>query len=303
MSQLVLSFLKNPWVPKVLIVLLAIALGAVLYAKCSGPRVTIVERPGATVDRTVYVDKPVLTEKIVTKYVTDKREVEKVMMANAYLENQVTTLNETIAKLSTGGGGNVVYVEKPGPTKTIREMTFKDWRLDFKAVDDKAVYTLAQKFEVITVVGKDKQGKPFTTTKVLEIGPNLERTPLENVQAVTVQANTKDGGAHWFFHGSLQGGFAGVTTTDDKPSQAYGGVVGLKWLTRGYTKSAEDGVYSLLTPVAFLAKDIQEFGIQPIGFNVGRIPKQPFRDLWISPLVTFNTKGFSRFGASISATF
>ena len=303
MLNVILPFLKNKYVQFVVLILLAFGLGALTFRACAGPRVTVVERPGAVQERVVYVDKPVLTEKIVTKYVTDRAEVQKVLMENAYLENQVTHLNETITVLKAGGAGQIVYVDKPvpGETRTVREATFKDWRLDFKAVDTQATYTLNKKFETISTVGKDKQGKPFVTTKVLEVGPGDTKTLLTNTNAVTVIANTKDGKTHWFFTGSVQGGFAFATNAEG--AQAPGGVVGLKWLTKGYTKSAEDGVFALATPVVYLTKETQEVGVLPVSFNVGRIPKQPFRDLWVSPLLTFGSKGLSHYGAAIVATF
>lgn len=305
-KSILVSIAKSPTARQVFMLVLAACLGAFVYAKISGPRVTIVERPGAVQEKIVYVDKPVLTEKIVTKYVTDRVEVQKVMMENAYLENQVATLNETITRLKSTGSGQIVYVDRPvpGETRTVREGNFKDWRLNFTFAEDKANYTLDQQFETITVLGKDKQGKPFATTKVLEVGPGETRTPLTNVKATTVQANVKDAGKRWLFSASLQAGFAGTVQPSATTSKnAAGGVVGVKWLTRGYTKAAEDGVFSLLTPVVFLTKDVQEVGVLPISFNLGRVPKQPFRDLWVAPLVTFTGSGTGRVGFSILATF
>lgn len=298
-------FKTNSFARHALSIVLSVLLGAFLFWFFAGPRVTIVERPGPVQEKIVYVDKPVLVTKDVIKYLPppSRAEVEKVMMENAFLENKIASLNDTIAKLQTSGSGQIVYVDKPvpGTTQTVREATFKDWRLDFKAVDTKVDYTLTQKFEIINVAGKDKQGKAFVTSKLLEIGPGELRTPATNVSATTVVSSAESNGKSWFFRASIQGGFA-FTRDKDNKSQP-GGVVGVKWLTRGYTKAAEDGIYSLVTPVVYLGSNVQEIGVLPISFNIGRVPKQPFRDLWIAPLVAFGSQGASRYGVAMVATF
>jgi len=308
MLKLVVNLFKtNSFARHALSIVLSVLLGAFLFWFFAGPRVTIVERIGPVQEKIVYVDKPVLVTKDVIKYLPppSRAEVEKVMMENAFLQNQVASLNDTIATLKSTGSGQIVYVDKPvpGTTQTVREATFKDWRLDFKAEDTKADYTLTQKFEIINVAGKDKQGKPFVTSKLLEIGPGELRTPATNVSATTVISSAESNGKSWFFSAAIQGGFAFTRDTDGKSQP--GGVVGVKWLTRGYTKSAEDGIYALVTPVVYLGSNVQEIGLLPISFNVGRIPKQPFRDLWVSPLLTWSTKGtgLSHAGISLVATF
>lgn len=287
-------------------ILLAVGLTAGLFWWFLPPRTTIVERPGPTVEKIVYVDRPVLKTEYVTKYLDppSKLEVQKVMAENAFLENEVTRLNDTIAKLKSTGTGTIQYVEVPVPGQTVtrREATFKDWRLDFKAVDKVVNYTLDQKFEAVTSVGRDKQGKEFVNTKLLEIGPGETRTALENVKATTVIASATSNGKHWIFNGAIQGGFAFSYDIAAKKSVP-GGIIGVKWLTRGYTKAAEDGIFSVLTPAVYISSKVEP-ALLPVSVNFGRVPKQPFRDLWLSPLIGFTMSGgVSRYGVVFTGTF
>jgi len=279
-----------PWLYKgvigaCLLALLVVA-GFGVYSWFKGPKVEIVVKDNV---KTVYVDRPVITTKEVIKYVTDRAEVEKVLMENAYLQNQVVTLNETIAQLKTSGSGKVIYRDVPGPTKVVHETEFKDWRLHFLAQDESATYTLTQSFEAIATAGRDKEGKPFSSVKLFEIGPAGERFPMTNTQTTVVAATP--GGKGWFPGVNIQAG-AGITTDQGAV------VVGVRWLTRGYSKAAEDGVYSILTPVAFIGSKDKEVGILPISLNLGRLPHQPFKDLWLSPYVSSK-----RVGVAILATF
>jgi hypothetical protein len=304
-------FAKSPFARHALSILLAVSLGAGLFWYFGPPRVVIVDKPGPIQERTVYVDKPVLTEKTIVKYLPapSQAEVEKILAENKALKNQVIALNNTLATLATitmAGKENPTKVEPvpdpKNPAQMVNQVTFKDWRLDFKSVGNDTTYKLTQRFSANAVVTKDVDGKLGASVSLFEVGPKEERTPITNTKVTSIVADPGLGAKHWFFSPSIQAGFAYTYDLTTKKSLP-GGVIGLKWLTRGYTKAAEDGIYSILTPVAFISSTVEP-GVLPVMVNLGRIPHQPFKDLWVGPLVGFTTKGgMSRYGVVFTGTF
>jgi hypothetical protein len=192
-----------------------------------------------------------------------------------------------------------VFVTTPGAP----EAHFKDWRLTFDATASQTTYQLDQKFEAIAAIGKDKDGKPVVKTRLFEIGPGETRTEMSDASTIVVSATPNP--KKWRLSGSIQAGFGGSYDTGAKKGVS-GGVVGLQWLKRGTSKAAEDNTLSLLTPVAFISPGVIEPGLLPASINLGRIPKQPFKDLWASPLIAFGKApnvSPTRFGFVLTATF
>ena len=256
------------------------------------------------VENIKYVDVPV--DKIVVKnipvFIRDQVEVKKLLTEAAAAKNEIRTLTETIAILRTTTVAppetRTVFVETPGAP----EAHFKDWRLTFDATPAQTVYQLNQRFESIAAIGRDRAGKPVVQTKLFEIGPGELRTPLTEASTIVVSATPNP--RRWFLNGAVQAGL-GYTRDIAAGTNSSGGVVGLQWVKRGTSKAAEDGSFSLLTPVAFISSGILEFGVLPGSVNLGRIPKQPFKDLWVSPLLTFGKAQTAptRFGFVFTATF
>lgn len=261
---------------------------------------------------TVEVPKETLVTRDVIKYVEDKENVRKLMEENKRLKLQVQQLSETIAKHESSGKGVVAQVPPSTVPEPLRPATqpstpsvteFKDWRLHFVTDGKEANYTLSQKFEVISTTGRGKDGKPISLVQMFEIGPGDTRTVLENVQSVSVFA-TPDR-PEWHVGLTVQAGVGLLASPDDLKAKKPAAIVGVQWLKRGTTEAAEDSSLSLLSIVAALDGDTAEFGVLPVSVNLGRIPKQPFKDLWLSPYVGYDlqTKRIGRIGFAATASF
>ena len=249
----------------------------------------VVTHPDATTT-VATVNAPTLKPSVVTPYVIDKPQVTKLMAELAASKAQITSLTETIATLTSQGSGTIVYVDRPvpGSTQVVHEMTFTDGRLTFHGLDDKAIYSLHQQFEALAAVGRDASGHPTAAVRLFEVGPGEMRTQLTDAKTVLVAASPTS--ARWFLSPSLQAG-VGYTTTP-------GAVVGVQWLKHGSSRAAEDGMWAVATPVVFLNATTRDVGLLPVSVNVGYLKFSPFRDLWVSPLVTR-----SRVGVTLTATF
>jgi hypothetical protein len=265
----------------------------------STPDVQIVQTTPTV--KTVYVDVPVLDTKTVTKFLTDPKdraEVQRLLDENKKLKSQVTQLTSTIAVLQSHGDGPVIVTPATPTTPALTK--FKDWRLYFETDGTVAHYDLTQKFQVLTTTGRDVNGKGIALVNLFEIGPNGEKTLLKAETTAIFADQTKP---HWHISPAIQ---AGLSTTKDTKSQTVtGGIVGLQWLKKGRTSSAEDTTLAALTPVLFVAKDVTEVGVLPISFNLGAIKHQPLKDLWLSPYVGFDwsTRNLTRLGIGLTATF
>lgn len=299
------EFFSRPWTKIIssylLVLLIGIGLGVWGTNKWQEPPAPEIR----VVENVKYVDVPVekIVTKTVTKYVRDTKEVSRLLNEAAAAELRIATLTETIASLKTTTVAppetKTVFVEKPGAP----EAHFKDWRLTFDATSTQTTYQLDQKFEAIAAIGKDKEGKPTVKTRLFEIGPGETRTEMTDASTIVVSATPNQ--KHWFFTGAIQAGF-GYTRDIDAGKGVSGGLVGLQWIKKGTSKAAEDSSLSLLTPVAYISSDTVEFGVLPVSLNLGKIPKQPFRDLWVSPLLVFGKApnvSPTRLGVSLTATF
>ena len=281
-----------------------VAVGAVVgiltYRAIITPRVTVVETPGPV--RTVLVDRPTLETRTVVQHVTDRAEVERLMVAAAADRQQITTLTETVASLEASGAGTIEYRDRPvpGPERTVREAHFADWRLTFDAVGDRATYTLAQRFEALTAVGRDRAGQPMATTRLFELGPGETRTPMA-IDRQTVVAATPDA-PRWHLRAAITAGagYAG-TLTGWHP----GAILGVRWASYGTSTAAEDERWSVASPAVWLDGTGAQVGVLPVSVNLGQWKRQPFRDVWLSPFIGVRPVpvGIGKVGIVLHATF
>jgi hypothetical protein len=290
------SFFSKPIVHIIMSYLIVLCIGAGLgawsYARWETPPTPVVR----TVVDTKYVEVPgPVTVKNVPVPVQDQTQA-KILLAQAEKDKAtISSLTETIAELHritvAPPETKTVYVTTPGAP----EAHFTDGRLTFDAVGPKTQYALSQKMESEVAVGKDRNGQQVVYSKLFEIWPGETRTQLTNTKVVVV--STSPTTKAWFLGPSIQAGF-GYDVTLATRTGALGGLVGVQWLKRGYTKDAEDSVWSVATPVVFIASKTIKVGILPVSVNLGRIPHQPFKDLWVSPLITLHSAGIA-----ITATF
>ena len=275
---------------------LAVIAGMLIHARLTDP--TSVER---VIENTkiVTVNVPVLSEKIVTKYVTDPKDkvvIAELLDRNKKLQVEVMTLSHTIAELSQSGGTHAGGVVTP-PTPENPTYTYKDFQLTAVYHDVSFDYTLHQTFEVLSTTGRDKDGKPVGLTNVFQIGPNGERIPIP---AKTVVVFADRAAKRWMASPRIQAGLgvtSGFASSRLGPSVDKVGFVALQWLKRGKSSAAEDVSFAVLSPAVFVGKE-RHVGVLPFSFNLGTLPRQPFVNVWVSPFVSR-----TRSGAVVSATF
>jgi hypothetical protein len=283
----------------VLGVVLAVFIGMMAYRHFQPTYTETVFVKGPETIKTVTVDRPVLTEKIVTKVLSDPKDkaaIAALMAENAKLKLDVTALTQTIAELKQSGGGAIVKVEPPkdNPTGPV-SYEYKDWHLKFNTDLKTAHYDLTQKFEVLTTTAKNKDGTQAAMTALYELGANGERIPATNtkVTGIFTDATTP----HWLVKLNIQGG---VGFTRDKVGvSANGGIAAVQWLKHGRTKATEDVTFAVASPAFFFGSSVQDIGILPISFNLGRLPHQPLTNLWVSPFIS----KAQRLGVTLTATF
>ena len=273
-------------------------LGILAYRHFTTPRVTIITEPGPV--RTVLVDRPVLETRDVVRVVPDHAEVARLMAELNAAKQRITTLTTTTATAAGTGTGTTTYIDRmvpvPGPTRL--EAHFRDGRLTFDSYGIKGTYTLEQRFEAITAVGKKADGTPTATTRMFEVWPGETRTLLSNASTLVVAA-TPDA-PRWRLGAAVTAGagYAGTLSTW-RP----GGVLGLRWATFGTTKAAEDGRWAVATPVLWLDSAGARAGVVPVSFNLGQFKRQPFRDLWFGPFIGVTRTGLGKAGVVLHATF
>ena len=296
----ILSLLSAKVMRTIGYVVLALLAGMFVYAKFSSPNV--VER---VIDNTrvVTVEVPVLTEKIVTKFLKDPKDkaiIEALLKQNAKLQADVLSFSQTIAELKQSGGvnaGGVVTVTPPVISQEAPQYTYKDFQLTAVYQKDNFTYDLHQTFEVLSTTGRAKDGSRVGLTNVFQIGKDGKRIP---VPAKTTVLFADEATTRWFVHGGVQAGVGmtfGATGPAQTAAQQKGGVVAFQWLKRGKSKSAEDLSFSLLSPAVFFGT-ARDFGVLPVSINLGHIPRQPFSNLWASPFMSR-----TRIGIILSATF
>lgn len=304
---------------KVLILVAVLTLGMLVYKGCGSPDPVITHPDANTTNVTLPADN--LKTKEVIKYVQDDAEVKRLMAENDKLKRKVTQLSETIATYKATGGGKVEVVTttlpappadvvvvdstKPGDF-VIREgqmVQFKDFRLDFRTDGRQGQYTLTQKFEVLQASGIDQNGKPFNQVKLFEIGPDEKRTLIEDFKTTNIFADA--GRAKWRIGFTVQAGAGYFAESGDTTKKAAAGLVGFQWLKKGKTEAAEDSSLAIASPFAILGGDTIQFGVAPVSFNLGRLRFQPFKDLWVSPVVGWDTEKGSvgKVGVGVTASF
>ena len=267
-----------------------ITLGVGLDRWLTEPKVTTIVRDNTI---TQVVEKPVVEYRDAIRYVQDRAEVEKLLAQAKAQDDKITTLTETLARAQSGGAGTVTYVDRT--ITTPGEVHFADWRLRFDAIGPEATYKLDQRFEALTIVGKDPRGAPIATVRMFEVGPGETRTPLSDAETLVVAAQPNP--IRWHLRGSVQ---AGMGLMADK---TYGGIGALQWFKRGSSPAAEDTSLALFSPAVFVSSSSWSVGALPVSVNLGRLPKQPFRDLWLSPYVGAKSNGGLMYGFALTATF
>jgi hypothetical protein len=263
--------------------------------------------------REVTVPGPVTT-KTVDKlvYITDKTEANKLLALNKQLGAQVELLTETLGTLTAKGSGPVTVTPPPADKpKGDTTYAFKDFRLDFNLLSHPtnpptydANYNLHQKFEIESTFGRQKDGTPMTISKLFEVGPGDKKTEIPTTSTAVHADLTVPA---WRTGLSIQGGlYVGRSAIDFQSTAtgvtSKGGLVGVQWLKKGKTFAAEDSTLSLLTPVAAFNGSTIDIGLFPGSINLGQIPHQPLKDLWLSPYIGTGTQ-HKVVGFSLTSTF
>jgi hypothetical protein len=293
----------NPLTTRFIDISLAIAALAFVIWLIPTPKPVVTQvAPNNT---TIQVPASQLEPKTVVLYVEDKENAENLLAENKRLKVRVTQLTEALAQSKSSGGGNVAGVPvdkvpeilRPSHPASPTLFDFQDWRLHFVTDGQTAKYDLSQKFEVLTSTGRNEQGVPVSLVKLFEIDASGKRLPITITKTTSVFAD--DTRSKWRVGATLIAGLA--YTTDGNP----GAVVGMRWLTRGRTQSAEDSSLSLLSPALLLNASTREFGLLPVSGNLGRLKYQPFKDLWVSPYVGFNasSRAVGHLGIVVTASF
>ena len=257
---------------------LAACLGIAIYHHFV-PKITVTQLEPTV--KVVTVDKPILTNSVITKILSDPKD--KAAISALLAENKadklaVEQLTQALATLQQTGSGVVVAVPPDKPGEPI-SYHYKDWHLDFLTDTKTANYTLSQNFEVLTSTGRDKNGQAGSLVKVFEIGANGERIPMKVTNTVAIIANPLS--PHWMVHANVQGGIA--AGLDSTGTETTGATVGFQWFKHGSTTATQDISYAILTPVILLAPKVVDAGLAPVQFNLGTLPHQPFTNLWVSP--------------------
>lgn len=278
---------------------LTIAGGIALWAWLHRPPPAIVTSGLVGDTQVVTIEKPVLVPGDVAPYVADRTEAERLIRDLEAAHAQVQLLSETVARLQAQGGGPATTPDgKPAPAM-LPPIRWGDWRIDIQGQPAGQTYVLSyqlhQQLEVEAAVGKDQRGGTTAAVRLFEIGPGAVRTEIRDAKTIVVVANPT--AARWRLGLNVQAGIAGTMAGLQERPRA-GAVVGLQLLRRGSSPAAEDNAWSVGTPVVYLGGPTVEIGLLPVSVNLGRLPRQPFRDLWLSPLVTR-----SRAGVALTATF
>lgn len=259
--------------------------------------------PGVT---SAVVNDTSLTPKEVTKVVSDPKDkalIAALMAQLAALKATPQSVVVTTARSESTGGGRVTTAPPEVATiiadapPTITGMHYKDYRLQFDAdlVNREVTYTLSQRFETVVATGRRADGTPLALAQLYELNETNERVPVPTVSTVGVFAD--ETAPHWMRKLAVQGGLA--VTRDAVGASANGAVVAAQWLKHGRTADASGVTYAILSPALVIAPGVTDIGILPVSVNLGRIPHQPFSNIWLSPFVAKS----QRLGVTVTATF
>lgn len=250
-----------------------------------------IEAPVGNV-RVIEVPVPVITEKIVKQFVPvpDKTIAAAVLAENKALKVKVDELSVSLAKATSTGSGpvttEVISADVASNTPANHRTTFKDWRLSFESDGQNANYTLTQQYSIVNTVGKNKDGISTQLVRLFEIGPGDVRTPIPTISTLTIVADKEL--PHFYVKLTVQGG-AGRVFNSSTLKQETAGIVAIPWLKRGRTKATEDTSFAFLSPAVAFVGNNPTFGVLPLSYNLGSLPKQPFTNVWVSPFVGTKT--------------
>lgn len=281
----------------VMIGLLVLAFAAG-YIQRPAPADTITVSTPAPNVTTIEVPVPMITEKVVTKYikVEDQAAATALLKENDALKVKVDQLSVSLAKTQSTGQGTSTTTVTPATTTAPQEVrvAFKDWRLDFLSVNNAVTYTLSQQYSIVNTVGRNRENVPTNLVRLYEIGPGNTRTLIPTVETTTVV--TSQNLPRFYTKLTVQGG---VGYADGQRV-----LLLTPWLKRGRSTATEDTRWAFVTPIISLAKDEQAVGVAPVSFNLGSLPRQPLTNLWVSPFVGTSTGiGITQKGVALSVTF
>lgn len=281
----------------VMIGLLVLAFAAGYIQRPSPADTITVSTPAPNVT-TIEVPVPMITEKVVTKYikVEDQAAATALLKENDALKVKVDQLSVSLAKTQSTGQGTSTTAVTPATTTAPQEVrvAFKDWRLDFLSVNNAVTYTLSQQYSIVNTVGRNRENVPTNLVRLYEIGPGNTRTLIPTVETTTVV--TSQNLPRFYTKLTVQGG---VGYADGQRV-----LLLTPWLKRGRSTATEDTRWAFVTPIISLAKDEQAVGVAPVSFNLGSLPRQPLTNLWVSPFVGTSTGiGITQKGVALSVTF
>lgn len=289
-TSTMLWFIRSRVGQLMLSLLIGMGSGAWLYRHYDNPTTILTERVVHDT-KEVTVNVPILTEKVVTKVLSDPKQqelVNRVLSENRDLSTKVTQLTSTVAVNHSDGGG-VVTVEPADPhTPTNLAGSFKDYQLEANFSQTVFSYKLNQTFNIVTSNGKDDNGRPLSIVRLFQETP---KGPVQ-VPSTTIAIQGNPNAIRFRVSPRIQ---AGLAIDQDKTK---GGLVVLQWLKRGSSTAAEDTSMAFLSPGVTI-NDKVTLTILPVSFNLGTIKHNPLTNLWLSPTYGLNHK----FGIAVSATF
>lgn len=280
-----------------MLLLAVLGLGGRYIYRLQHPRATVqVVAPGVTA---VQVETDALTTKEVIQYLPDPKDKALIVALQAQLAalkaRTTGVIVTTAASESTGGGRvtenrvistppaevAVTFPAEPAqaqPQPAVTGVHFRDYRLTFDAnlITEQATYKLTQRFESVVMTGRQANGKPLALAQLYELAENGDRTLLPTVATTAVFAD--ETAPHWYRGLGIQAGIA--ATIDAAGTATTPATVALQWLSHGRTKAAEDTSYTVLAPAVVFGRGVQDIGIIPVAFNFGRLPHQPFSNVW-----------------------
>lgn len=267
--------------------IIAFVVGALAGA---GVACWLVSRRAAStsVGATSVVDRSELRPRDVAPHVIDQPGATSLVAAQAATGTKTLVLAETIGEIRSHSAGPATG-----------NVTFGDWRLSFEAADGQASYTLRQRIEALAAIGKTPDGAFVADVTLFEVGPAGERWPLADPVTTVVAASPAS--ERWRVSAALQAGI-GASLLLPRVDVAAFGLAGVQWLKRGVSTAAEDCSLAILTPAIVADDGGVAPAILPVSLNLGRLPRQPFRDLWLSPMVAASRSGV-RAGFVVTATF
>jgi hypothetical protein len=285
-----------------ILLLLAIQLGYVIHGMLSPSELPAIYELTPTV-KTVEIRVPVLTERVLREYirVEDREAVDALMDENSRLKVRVNQLSIALAQATSYGGGIPKWTFSSG-TACDATVRFKDYRLTFESTADRASYTLSQRFSLLHTTGKNSRGITTNLFQLYELGPDNQRQLIPITESTTfVTSPTPEG---WYVKPTLQAGW-GVQYQFSDRTTTRAAVFALPWLKHGKTRSTEDTRWAFLTPALIAANTTEPtFGVLPVSFNLGTVPRVPFTNVWVSPFFgTTNRQTLSQSGLFLSVTF